>query len=299
MGWTGEPPPFFPSADHTAQQRSQLNAIIKDKLFLTNFRGAESLEDLRRVGCTHIVAVGAEFVNNESNHAASSLKVKFWNKDVTDDEEQGALLGQSLRDAAGFIRKALKKKKGVCVVHCAAGISRSATVVLGYLMLHRGQSLRDAFALLHSSRSCIWPNEGFMQALIALEMEVRGKATITLEEYERWGDYEGPENPTVEESTRRYRTKDVRQAAAAAATDEAVLARDDVRAAMGEATLRRHRLEVFAPLVRLARMGWGGATRRVAPDPSLRPRRTERVSIATRGSIARGSIARISAMFFG
>jgi hypothetical protein len=39
MGWTGEPPPFFPSADHTAQQRSQLDAIIKDKLFLTNFRG--------------------------------------------------------------------------------------------------------------------------------------------------------------------------------------------------------------------------------------------------------------------
>ena len=32
-----------------------------------------------------------------------------------------------------------------------------------------------------------------MEALIALEKKVRrGKTTLTLEEYEHWGDYDGP-----------------------------------------------------------------------------------------------------------
>jgi len=49
-------------------------------------------------------------------------------------------------------------------------------------------SLLAAFGHLHKSRPCIWPNDGFMACLIALEKKVRGKVTITIAEYERWGD---------------------------------------------------------------------------------------------------------------
>ena len=68
-------------------------------------------------------------------------------------------MGAALRGAASFIKKALARKTGVVVVHCAAGISRSATVVLGYLLLHCKRSLRDAFAHVMERRPCIWPNE--------------------------------------------------------------------------------------------------------------------------------------------
>ena len=38
----------------------------------------------------------------------------------------------------------------------------------------------------------IWPNDAFMAALIALEKQVHRKATIELDEYIHWGDYDGP-----------------------------------------------------------------------------------------------------------
>ena len=65
--------------------------------------------------------------------------------------------------------------------------------MLGYLVLHREHTLRDAFAAVYSCRPCIWPNEGFMKALIALEAEVRkGPPSIAIEDYIQWGDYELP-----------------------------------------------------------------------------------------------------------
>ena len=230
MGWTGDAPPFFPDASHTQEERNQFNPILPDKLFLTNFRGAENAAELRRIGCTHIAAVGAEFMDNKENHAASSLKVKFWNKDITDDEHEGKSMKTCLRDAAAFINKAIqpakkKKKGGVVVVHCAAGISRSATVVLGYLVIYRRMTLRDAFAHLLERRPCCWPNEGFMEALIELEKEERkGKqATIDLAEYEHWGDYDGPAPEADDDDPHHHGlTKEARHAAAVAATEEAI-----------------------------------------------------------------------------
>ena len=221
-GWRGPPPPFFPHAEHTAADRDVLSEIIPKKLFLTNYRGAENVEELQRIGCTHIAAVGAEFVDNEENHAGTALKVKFWNKDITDDEENGESMGKSLRDAALFIKKALSKKKGCVVVHCAAGISRSTTVVLGYLLLHdkkRGATLKDAFGVVQKARECVWPNDGFMGALVALELELRKKNTMTVAEYEYWGEYDGPE----ENTEHCGRSKAERKAAAIEVTKEAIV----------------------------------------------------------------------------
>ena len=172
-GWRGEPPPFFPSASHTAKDRIKLSEIIAGKLYVSNFKGAEDTAALRAVGVTHICAVGDEFAG-ESGMSG----FKYWRHDITDDAHQGAVMSAALRDGAKFIAKAVKKKKGCVLVHCAAGISRSATVVLGFYLLHRDECLRDAFAHLFRCRPCIWPNEGFMATLITLEREVRGSSSM-------------------------------------------------------------------------------------------------------------------------
>jgi len=232
MGWRGPPPPFYPSAEHTLEDRNAVSAVLEGKLYITNFRGAESLDELRKIGCTHIAAVGSEFLDNKENAAANQLGIKFWNHDITDDEEEQASMAATLKSAAGFIAKALKRRKSCVLVHCAAGISRSATVVLGYLVLHQKHSLRDAFARLYASRSIIWPNDGFMRALIELEAKLRGKPTISMNEYESWGEYDGPEEElaaelsslsAAEPSMSRHRglNKQERKAQAKLATEEA------------------------------------------------------------------------------
>lgn len=49
------------------------------------------------------------------------------------------------------------------MVHCYAGISRSATVILGYMMKHFDWNLDRAYEILWCLRKQIQPNEGFIK----------------------------------------------------------------------------------------------------------------------------------------
>lgn len=60
-----------------------------------------------------------------------------------------------------FIDNALQNEEGIVVV-CTAGISRSATACIVYLMAKRNMSLKEAFLLVKSARPFIKPNAGFM-----------------------------------------------------------------------------------------------------------------------------------------
>lgn len=192
MGWRGSPPPFYPSGDQTALDRSNVSEILP-RLYLTNFKGAENAALLAKLGVKHIAAVGEEFL-----HDTPLPGISYWRHDISDDEHQGDVMASALRDAAAFIQRALSKRhSGSVLVHCAAGVSRSATVVIGFLILHRNMSLRDAFSRVYTRRACVWPNDAFMASLIALEKEVRKATSLQIADYMRWGDYDGPEEPAV------------------------------------------------------------------------------------------------------
>ncbi|CAF4410453.1 unnamed protein product, partial [Adineta steineri] len=64
------------------------------------------------------------------------------------------------------------EKNECCLVHCAAGISRSATIVLAYLMKYHHNTLKDAYTFLHDKRPQISPNKGFLLQLIRYENEL-------------------------------------------------------------------------------------------------------------------------------
>jgi protein-tyrosine phosphatase len=56
-------------------------------------------------------------------------------------------------------------KKRTVLVHCAAGISRSSSVVIGYLMKYEKMTYDDAYNHVKTLRSCINPNSGFVEQL--------------------------------------------------------------------------------------------------------------------------------------
>ncbi|KAF9044743.1 hypothetical protein BDZ89DRAFT_1127780 [Hymenopellis radicata] len=51
------------------------------------------------------------------------------------------------------------------LVYCQQGVSRSATIVIAYLIRKRGMTYDSAFALVHARRACVKPNDGFVKAL--------------------------------------------------------------------------------------------------------------------------------------
>jgi protein-tyrosine phosphatase len=51
------------------------------------------------------------------------------------------------------------------MVHCLAGVSRSVSLVLAFLIKHQGFSYNQAFDFVKSRRKIIHPNDGFIQQL--------------------------------------------------------------------------------------------------------------------------------------
>jgi len=63
-----------------------------------------------------------------------------------------------------FIDNALKKNESV-LVHCRAGVSRSATIVISYIMRTRNLTYKQALQLVLERRSVVAPNHGFVNQL--------------------------------------------------------------------------------------------------------------------------------------
>lgn len=127
---------------------------------------AHKIEILDKFKVTHILNV-ASHVNNIYPEKYTYLTMDL--RDLPDFP-----ISKAFPEAIDFIDNVMKS--GGCVlVHCNAGISRSATIVLAYLMKAKAMSLNDAFTYLRSKRPSSFPNPGFMIQLKTFEDMLGGE----------------------------------------------------------------------------------------------------------------------------
>jgi dual specificity MAP kinase phosphatase len=91
-----------------------------------------------------------------------------------EDEDISSYFDQAIY----FINKAREKGDGAVMIHCMAGVSRSSTITLAYL-LHLGKTLEDSLEYLTERRTMICPNEGFFYQLKKRDRS----CTLTYEAY--------------------------------------------------------------------------------------------------------------------
>ncbi|NXC64565.1 DS13B phosphatase, partial [Aleadryas rufinucha] len=139
-------------------------------IYLGDAWAARSKTTLQSLNITHILnaADGPYSINTGAKYYAD-LQIEYYGVEAFDDPSFD--LSIFFYDAANFIGKALNSSGGKVFVHCAMGVSRSATLVLAFLMIHENMTLVDALKTVSAQRN-ICPNSGFLSQLRDLDIKL-------------------------------------------------------------------------------------------------------------------------------
>ncbi|CAL8243430.1 unnamed protein product [Lota lota] len=131
-----------------------MNKVV-DGLYLGNIRDAENKGSLSQNGITHILSV--------YSNAKPVLKDKtYLCINAADASSQN--LSHYFKECIGFIHEC-RLNGGSCLVHCLAGVSRSTTMVVAYLMTVTPYSWEECLNAVKAVRPFVGPNPGFQQQL--------------------------------------------------------------------------------------------------------------------------------------
>jgi len=136
---------------------------LEGRLFLGTLEAAKASRTLTDRRITHIVSLGTEPIPAEDPASGyRHLRIP-----VEDIDHADLLI--HLPRACQFIHEALCNN-GIVLVHCIQGLSRSAAVVVAYLMYSRRISPAAAIEEVRKTREQIWINPGFHQQLVLFEL---------------------------------------------------------------------------------------------------------------------------------
>ncbi|CAJ0601630.1 unnamed protein product [Cylicocyclus nassatus] len=158
-----------PGVPPSTDKRQVFPVQILPYLFLGNYETASDAQALKRIGAHYIINVTSNLPNTfEDNPSFHYLKIPV-------DDNSSHNLTQFFPEAIAFV-EAAARAGDACLVHCLAGISRSVTVCLAYLMAKNKWSLEDAYDLVLRRNASIAPNFHFMGQLTEYErhLGVRG-----------------------------------------------------------------------------------------------------------------------------
>ncbi|XP_003785785.1 inactive dual specificity phosphatase 27 [Otolemur garnettii] len=145
---------------------------------------------LKRLGITHIlnaahgtgVYTGPEFY--------TGLEIQYLGVEVDDFPEVD--ISQHFRKAAEFLDEALLTYRGKVLVSSEMGISRSAVLVVAYLMIFHNMAILEALMTVRKKRA-IYPNDGFLKQLRALNEK------LMEEREEDYGGEEGADEAELDQ----------------------------------------------------------------------------------------------------
>eukprot|EP00798_Chlamydomonas_sp_ICE-L_P028894 gene28894-32087_t len=132
---------------------------ITESLFLSGDAVAKSWELLQENKVSHVVNCVGFICEEYFKDKGLQYRTYFLQDTPAED------ILSILYDAFEFIDNATSQG-GRVLVHCSQGVSRSATIVIGYLMWKTGATYDDAFATVKAARGVTNPNIGFCCQLL-------------------------------------------------------------------------------------------------------------------------------------
>ncbi|XP_020030619.1 dual specificity protein phosphatase 13B isoform X2 [Castor canadensis] len=145
---------------------SHINEVWPN-LFLGDAYAARDKNRLIQLGITHVVNVAAgKFQVDTGAKFYRGIPLEYYGIEAEDNPFFD--LSIYFLPVAQYIGAALNTPRGRVLVHCAMGVSRSATVVLAFLMICKNMTLMEAIQTVQAHRD-ICPNSGFLRQLQVLD----------------------------------------------------------------------------------------------------------------------------------
>jgi protein-tyrosine phosphatase len=138
----------------------QCSEIVPKQIYISSFTVANDLALLQRNEVTHILNLAADICENR--FPDKFIYATYYVKDSS-GEDISMLFYRTLE----WIQAALHAG-GRVLVHCKEGVSRSATMVIAYLMWTNHLSFKEAHEIVRRVRPICNPNPGFTFHLLEL-----------------------------------------------------------------------------------------------------------------------------------
>ena len=132
---------------------------IYGNIYLGSVIAANNLEWLRQNNIQYVIGL----IDYQQKYEGINYLVYSNLNDIPSED-----LYLIFSECFSFIEKSVSSGSNI-LIHCHAGISRSSSLVIAYLMTHYGFTLFNAFNIVKSIRNVILPNYGFMCQLQLLD----------------------------------------------------------------------------------------------------------------------------------
>lgn len=137
--------------------------IIDGQIWLGDSSDAKNIEAIQKRNITNIINCASTEISvvYPSKELFNVLKI-----DATDNSRYN-LLDIHLQKCLNFFDVSLKQKKGRLLIHCMAGMNRSVTILIAYMItVNEDMDLLKAIQFVCKRRAWILTNEGFKRQLI-------------------------------------------------------------------------------------------------------------------------------------
>ena len=157
--------------DPSLNETSDNPSLILPYLYLGGKVVARSRENLEKLNIRYIINCTPPRSTDPRAGVPSFFQTEpgFTYKRVPVFDSKGSNLSQFFASTTQFIDQS--KHHGSVLVHCVQGVSRSATIVIAYLMKSKGVSLEKALKFVRKRRPIVRPNRSFMKQLQTFEYQ--------------------------------------------------------------------------------------------------------------------------------
>ena len=153
-------------------------AQIADGVYLGGASDARNMDKIQRHNIKHILNMtGSKSYPDDFFIQSGQPDMNLLVLDTHDLDDYN--MAMHFPVAIEFIQKSIQANNGNVLIHCAAGVSRSAIIAAAYLMVADRINASESILRVHRARPCVCPNQGFLRQLLRFERVQSTSTTMT------------------------------------------------------------------------------------------------------------------------